>query len=220
MPPRKAVDVAAAAAAASTAGHNKSAKGGGSGRKSPKRAPAAGTKRARSTADAQNKRLNLAQRLKQKELQLASQAPTPLLQPPPQPPSQPASASIKKEEHRVHVDDMSTQALLAERRCNARLRDEQRVLREEVEDRDRFIAVQLSAGVCRTYANRYGQDDVDEMLQRIDEHIVQFAHQQLAGVTPSHPKFAHREFIAKLAEQAAALVRDSLAMRGFYTAPE
>ena len=229
MPPRKAAAAAAitnTAAAASAAGgaasaaRTKSATGGGSDRKSPKRAPAAGIKRARSTTNAQNKRLNLAQRLKQKELQLAGQAPPTPQQPQP-PPPQLASSSIRQKEHGVHADDiMSAQALLAERRCNARLRDEQRMLREQVEDRDRFIAVQLSAGVCRTYANRYGQDDVDEILRRMDDHIVQFAHQQLAGVSPSHPQFAHREFIAKLAEQAEALVRDSLAMRGFYTASE
>lgn len=158
----------------------------------------------------------MAQRLKQQEqLQSAAQAASqPLL------PQKQSVASAKQEQSSVADDaTLSAQALLAERRCNARLRDEHHVLREAVEDRDRFIAVQLSAGVCRTHANRYGQDDVDDMLQRVDD-IVQFAHQQLAGVTPSHPRYAHREFIAKLAEQAAALVRDSLAMRGFYTATE
>lgn len=193
----------------------KATKTAGTARKPVGRPP---TKRAREAASnaSVNEKTNFAKRLKRKEQQ---QSGTDTVEAAAAAPSTAAEVySVRPKSDMGAVSSLHFQDMwLAERRHNARLHDEQQSLRDAVRDRDRFIQMQLSAAVCQTYVNRYGQDDVDEFLRRVRTDLVQHAHEQLGSVPPSHPSYAHREFIANLSDQVDALVRDSFAMRGFCT---
>lgn len=181
------------------------------------------TKRAREPAS--KERPNFAKRLKRKEEEQLSTDKPYTEQVVAQPPAAPSATSAHMGSKRRAAQDAGAldasyyqDLWLAERRNSARLYDEQKILRDAVHDRERFIEMQLSAGVCQTYVDRYGQDDVDEFLRRVRTHVKQYAYEQLSSVPPSHPSYGHREFIASLSTQVDALVRDSFAMRGFHTA--
>lgn len=174
------------------------------------------TKRAREPA-----KTNFAKRLKRKEEQQSTADMSATHPPVVAQPASNASPTTADDSSRRRADEVPPSRYqdlwLAERRNSARLYDERNKLRDEVQDRERFIQMQLCTGACQTYVNRYGQDDVDAFLRRVRTDLVEYAREQLGSMPPSHPSYALREFIAHLSDQIDALARDSFAVRGYHT---